>query len=79
VGINSVGLKRRGFSLEKINQILDIYRVIFVKGYKLSKAISIIEAEFPATDERDEILSFIRESGRGIMRGYTSHSNDDIS
>jgi UDP-N-acetylglucosamine acyltransferase len=79
VGVNSVGLKRRGFSLEKINSILDIYRVIFVKGYKLSKAVNIIEAEFPATDERDEILSFIRESGRGIMRGYTSRTNDDIS
>jgi UDP-N-acetylglucosamine acyltransferase len=77
VGVNSVGLKRRGFSLEKINHILDLYRVIFVKGYKLSKAISIIEAEYPATDERDEILSFIRESGRGIMRGYTSLSNDE--
>jgi UDP-N-acetylglucosamine acyltransferase len=75
--VNSVGLKRRGFSLEKINHILDLYRVIFVKGYKLSKAISIIEAEYPATDERDEILSFIRESGRGIMRGYTSLSNDE--
>jgi UDP-N-acetylglucosamine acyltransferase len=79
VGVNSVGLKRRGFTLEKINSILDIYRVIFVKGYKLSKAVNIIEAEFPATDERDEILSFIRESGRGIMRGYTSRTNDDIS
>ncbi|HEY0609362.1 MAG TPA: acyl-ACP--UDP-N-acetylglucosamine O-acyltransferase [Chitinophaga sp.] len=79
VGVNSIGLKRRGFSLEKINHILDIYRVIFVKGYNISKAISIIEAEFPATDERDEILSFIRDSGRGVMKGYTTRNNDDIA
>ena len=79
VGVNSIGLKRRGFSLEKINHILDIYRVVFVKGYSTSKAMRIIEAEFPATDERDEILSFIRDSPRGIMKGYTSRNNDDIS
>ncbi|MCK7559215.1 acyl-ACP--UDP-N-acetylglucosamine O-acyltransferase [Chitinophaga sedimenti] len=79
VGVNSVGLKRRGFSLEKINHILDIYRIIFVKGNNISKAIRIIEAEFPATDERDEILSFIRDSGRGIMRGYSTKSNDDLA
>lgn len=79
VGVNSVGLKRRGFTLEKINHILDIYRVIFVKGNNISKAIRIIEAEFPATDERDEILSFIRDSGRGIMRGYSTRANDDLA
>ncbi|PUZ22108.1 acyl-[acyl-carrier-protein]--UDP-N-acetylglucosamine O-acyltransferase [Chitinophaga costaii] len=79
VGVNSIGLKRRGFSIDKINHILDIYRVVFVKGYSVSKAVRIIEAEFPATDERDEILSFIRDSPRGIMKGYTSRNNDDIS
>ncbi len=79
VGVNSIGLKRRGFSIEKINHILDIYSILFVKGYNVSKALRIIEAEFPATDERDEILSFIRESPRGIMKAYTSRNNDDIS
>ncbi len=79
VGVNSIGLKRRGFSLDKINHILDIYRILFVKGNNISKAIRIIEAEFPATDERDEILSFIRDSGRGIMRGYSTRANDDLA
>jgi UDP-N-acetylglucosamine acyltransferase len=79
VGVNSIGLKRRGYSLEKINQILDIYRVLFVRGYSVSHAMRIIETQLPATDERDEILTFIRESNRGIMKGYTSRSNDDIS
>ena len=74
VGVNSVGLKRRGYSLDTINQIQDIYRILYVKGYSVTKAISIIEAEIPVSEEREEILSFIRESTRGIMRGYTSRN-----
>jgi len=72
VGINSVGLRRRGYSSEKINEIQDIYRTIFLKGYNISKAVSIVEAEMPATPERDEILNFINNSSRGIMKGYNS-------
>lgn len=77
--VNSVGLKRRGYSTEKVNEILDIYRILYVRGYNISKAVRIIEAEIPVSDERDEILTFIRESTRGIMRGYTRRNgNDDI-
>lgn len=80
VGVNSIGLKRRGYSIEKINHILDIYRILFVRGYNVSKALSIIETEFPVTDERDEIISFIRDSVRGIMKGYTrTRNHDDIT
>ncbi|HEY2727983.1 MAG TPA: acyl-ACP--UDP-N-acetylglucosamine O-acyltransferase, partial [Parafilimonas sp.] len=57
-GVNSVGLKRRGYSIEKINQILDIYRIIYNKGLNTSKALEYIEEEMPASDERDEIISF---------------------
>jgi UDP-N-acetylglucosamine acyltransferase len=73
VGINSVGLRRRGFTSEKIKEIQDIYRIIFLKGYNFSNAISIVEAEMPATPERDEILNFINNSSRGIMKGYSSN------
>ncbi|GAA4303123.1 acyl-ACP--UDP-N-acetylglucosamine O-acyltransferase [Compostibacter hankyongensis] len=79
VGVNSIGLKRRGFSLDKINHILDIYRILYVRGYSISKALNIIEADIPVSDERDEILTFIRESARGIMKGYSGKSNDDIA
>jgi UDP-N-acetylglucosamine acyltransferase len=70
-GVNSVGLKRRGFSQDKINQILDIYRIIYNKGLNTTKALEYIEKELPVTDERDEILSFIRGSERGIVKRYT--------
>jgi UDP-N-acetylglucosamine acyltransferase len=71
VGINSVGLRRRGFTTEKIKEIQDIYRILYQKNYNTSQALSIIEAEMEATPERDEILDFIRNSSRGIMKGYT--------
>jgi UDP-N-acetylglucosamine acyltransferase len=71
VGVNSIGLRRRGFSTEVINKIQDIYRIIFIKGYNVSQAVEIIEAKVEATPERDEILSFISSSSRGIMKGYS--------
>jgi UDP-N-acetylglucosamine acyltransferase len=71
VGVNSIGLRRRGFSLETINKIQEIYRIIFLKNYNVSQAVEIIEAKVEATPERDEILSFIANSSRGIMKGYS--------
>ena len=79
VGVNSVGMKRRGYDIAKINHILDIYRILFVRGYNVSKALDIIEAEIPVSDERDEIISFVRDTGRGIMKGYSRRLNEDIS
>jgi UDP-N-acetylglucosamine acyltransferase len=70
VGINSVGLRRRGYSSELINEIQDIYRTLFVKHNNLSKAMGIIETEFAPTEVRDEILDFIRNSNRGVMKGF---------
>ncbi len=76
-GVNSIGLKRRGFSVDQINHILDIYRVVYNKGLNTSQSIEYIEEEMPATDERDEIVTFIRESGRGIIKRFTKGNNDD--
>ena len=70
VGINSVGLRRRGFSSKKIKEIQDIYRLLYQKNYNNTQAIEILEAEMVATPERDEILQFIKDSQRGIMKGY---------
>lgn len=70
VGINSVGLRRRGFSSNQINEIQEIYRVLFVKNNNVTKALDMIEAEFQPTEIRDEIVDFIRNSNRGVMRGF---------
>lgn len=71
-GINSVGLRRRGFSSDVIRGIQDVYRYIYMSKMTVSDAVEHIEAELPATPERDEILQFIRNSKRGIIRGYFS-------
>ncbi|MDE6468745.1 MAG: acyl-ACP--UDP-N-acetylglucosamine O-acyltransferase [Muribaculaceae bacterium] len=69
-GINSVGLRRRNFSSETIREIQEIYRYLYLSGLNISDAIERIEAELPATNERDEILLFVRNSKRGVVRGY---------
>ncbi|MEI7726904.1 MAG: acyl-ACP--UDP-N-acetylglucosamine O-acyltransferase [Bacteroidota bacterium] len=71
-GINSMGLRRRGFSNEVINQIQDIYRIIYLKGHNVGQALKIIENEVEPSPHRDEILSFISQSKRGIMKGYSN-------
>jgi UDP-N-acetylglucosamine acyltransferase len=76
-GVNSIGLKRKGYSLDRINHIIDIYRYIYNKGLNTTQAVQYIEEEFSATDERDEIVTFIRESGRGIIKRYSKNSNDE--
>ncbi|MCH1557853.1 MAG: acyl-ACP--UDP-N-acetylglucosamine O-acyltransferase [Flavobacteriaceae bacterium] len=70
VGINSVGLRRRGFDSSVIMQIQSIYRTLYQKKYNNTQAVSIMEAEMEATKERDEIIQFIKNSQRGIMKGY---------
>jgi len=72
VGINSIGLRRRGFDSKKINEIQNIYRILFQRNNNTTQALEIIEAELEATPERDEVITFIRNSQRGIMKGYTS-------
>jgi UDP-N-acetylglucosamine acyltransferase len=71
IGINSIGLRRRGFATEKIREIQDIYRILYQKNYNTTQALEKIEAEMEATKERDQIILFIKNSQRGIMKGYT--------
>ncbi|WP_339737298.1 acyl-ACP--UDP-N-acetylglucosamine O-acyltransferase [uncultured Sunxiuqinia sp.] len=70
VGINSIGLRRRSYNNDKIREVQEIYRYIYQKGLNISQAVEIIEAEMSATPERDEILMFVKDSKRGIIRGY---------
>ena len=69
-GINSIGLRRRGFSNEAIYAIQEVYRIIYQRGLNISDALEFVEANLPASKERDEIVMFVRDSKRGIIRGY---------
>jgi len=68
-GINTIGLNRRGFETSKIIELKEIYRVIFQEKRNISHALEIIETSFEKTAERDEIISFIQNSTRGIIKG----------
>ena len=70
IGINSIGLRRRFYPPEKIQEIQELYRIIYLKGMNNSQAVNYIEAEVKVSKERDEIISFIQDSKRGIMKGY---------
>jgi UDP-N-acetylglucosamine acyltransferase len=69
IGVNTIGLSRRGFDKETIKQIEDIYRIIFVRGHNISNALDIVESEMPDTPIRREIVDFIRAEADGIVRG----------
>ncbi len=71
-GVNSIGLKRRGYSLEQVNQIMEIYRILYVRGYNVTNAVQKIQNEIAPSAERDIILNFIQTSKVGIMRGFKS-------
>ena len=70
VGINSIGLRRRGFTNDKIKEIQDIFRILYQNNNNNTQAILKIETEINASSERDEVISFVQNSGRGIMKGY---------
>src|SRR5690554_3628586 len=68
-GINAIGLRRRNYTKEQIENILNIYRYLYSMGMNTSQALERIETEFPVTKERDDILLFVRGSSRGIIKG----------
>lgn len=71
-GVNTIGLRRRGFSSEKISEIQDIYRFIFLKGLNNSKALDLVDREIAPSEERNYIIDFIRGSERGVMKGLST-------
>ena len=66
-GINSVGLKRRGFSSEDRELIKKIYQIYFRSGKNRKEAIKTIQSEFPKTEVVSKVISFINQSNRGII------------
>ncbi|MFO8236378.1 MAG: acyl-ACP--UDP-N-acetylglucosamine O-acyltransferase [Bacteroidales bacterium] len=71
-GVNSIGLRRRNFTNEKINEILEIYREIYLRGNNNSQAMENIKSNMPVTEERDEIITFLESSERGVIKGVNT-------
>ena len=67
-GINVVGLNRRGFAKETIDEISAIYHILFVQGLPTSKAIELIKTSIKDSPVKKEILQFIEQSKTGIIK-----------
>ncbi len=68
-GVNAIGLRRRGFTNDQLNEIQEIYRIVYLSDINTTKALDRIKEEFEKSPERDEIVEFISLSERGIMKG----------
>ncbi|MDH4217671.1 MAG: acyl-ACP--UDP-N-acetylglucosamine O-acyltransferase [Candidatus Aminicenantes bacterium] len=77
-GLNAIGLRRKGFSRERIKALKDIFKIIFYSDLNTSQALERIEKKFPPGEDRDEILCFIRESKRGIIKKASETWDEDL-
>ena len=76
IGVNRIGLQRRGFDITQINAIHEIYRILFVKGLNITNAVTEIEASVPVSQERDEVIGFITATEKtGIIRSFQALDN----
>jgi len=67
-GLNSIGLRRRGFSRERIDALRRMIKILYFAELNTTQAVERILAEFPADPDRDELLEFIQTSKRGILK-----------
>ena len=70
VGVNTVGLSRKGFDTNQINTIQDTYRILFQKKLHTTRALEVIEQEIESGKEKTKIVNFLKQSDRGIIKGY---------
>jgi UDP-N-acetylglucosamine acyltransferase len=67
-GINIIGLRRKGFSNEVIEQIHNTYRIIYQGGLNTTEALAKVKEEIPMSPEIEYIINFIQNSERGIIK-----------
>lgn len=68
VGLNSIGLNRRGYTKEQINTLQEVYRILYLSDLNVTNAVKMILETLPQTDLRDEVVDFVTHSERGIIR-----------
>jgi UDP-N-acetylglucosamine acyltransferase len=67
-GLNSVGLKRQGFTDDSLARLKKVYRIVFRIGLTLKEAIERVKAEMEMTEEVANFIGFLQNSERGITR-----------
>jgi UDP-N-acetylglucosamine acyltransferase len=68
-GVNTIGLRRRGFAEASIDGLAKAHRILFHLGLLRDEALERVAAELPGIPEVEYLVRFIRESKRGIHRG----------
>ena len=68
VGLNIVGLKRRGFTMAQVKPLKAAFRILFGADLNTSQALERVEAEVEQTPEVAHVVQFVRESERGIVK-----------
>ncbi len=76
IGVNKIGLQRRGFSETSIVELQNLYRSIFVHSKNISVAMSNLERETIASPLRNEVMAFIKKSPNGLIRGFMGSVDD---
>lgn len=77
MGLNIVGLQRRGFAQEKIETISQIYHLLFVGNHSTTTAVDLISKKIPESETKKDILQFIHDSKIGIIRRYSKNGVDE--
>lgn len=67
-GLNAIGLRRKGFSRERIRDLKEMFKIFFYSDLNTTQALEKIEEQFPPSEDRDEIINFIKSSRRGILK-----------
>ena len=70
IGVNTIGLSRKGFDTNQIKTIQDAYRILFQKKLNTTSALEVIEQEINNCEEKTKIIDFLKQSDRGIIKGY---------
>jgi UDP-N-acetylglucosamine acyltransferase len=68
IGLNSIGLRRKGFTNEQINEIKDAYRIIYYSGLNIGDALKKLKDDMEMTERVKNIYDFISQSERGVIR-----------
>lgn len=68
VGLNAIGLHRHGFTKEEVQAIGEIYRILYMSDLNVTNAVKLILGTLPESKYRDEIVAFVENSERGIIR-----------
>jgi UDP-N-acetylglucosamine acyltransferase len=69
IGVNSIGLRRRGYTDEQVSRLEDIYRALFVHNNSLAAGVKQIVETLPESEEKQIVLAFIQRSEKGVIRG----------